>query len=372
MASRNTKRLCTWAALLTAASLTACTSNGDKDGATSGDGGISSATEGLDGGDQTDAADQGDMDGDAGDADADGGDTSGPRFDLPPDDDDGGNVPPPGPFHDHPNLWYSVGELLIYIRLDPADGSVVELVPHTIENVPGLEIDSGGNGLTMLSDGSLIGFKLHPGDDRTELFRIAAPPETSSAQVLTPEYIGDMPDSIKLEALYTGCEDRLYGMDTGDDVSSSDGNRLLEFTGDVPAGDLQYAVVSDLSTAQVADIDDMAPGIDEMGEIRDTPGLAIDSGTVHEFDYVVGTGMEATMAGTWGIHTISGELFDDGQARIYVLDRDAQLFELDQGTWTVTGPLIQGPENQVGTSQRGNGGMTGPAPSCMSSFPPVG
>lgn len=351
--------------VLAVVGLAACTSNGSSDAGGSNDT-MSGLTNGLDEGQDVDA-DQGDAS-DMGDAGTD--DDGGPKFDLP--DDDGGTEPPPEPFHDHPNLWYSVGELLVYIRLDPADGSVVELVSHEIVNVTNLEVDSGGNGLTMLSDGSLIGFKLHTGANRTEIYRIAEPPEGSASQTITPEFLGVMPDSIMLEALYTGCEDRLYGMDTGDDVTSSDGNRLLEYVGDVPSGDLSYAVVSDLSTAQVADIDDMAPGIDDMGQIRDTPGLAIDSGTVHEFDYVVGTGTEVSMAGTYGIHTISGELFDDGEARVYVLDSEAQLYELDYETWTVTGPLVQGPANDVGPSARGNGGITGPAPSCVSSFPPVG
>ncbi len=206
--------------LALALSAAACTSNGN--GAA--DDGVDSigGTDDLDAGD----ADMGD-DADA-DADADAGDDDGMKFDLPTgEDDDGGtNQPPPGPFHDHPNLWYSAGELLVYIELNPADGTVSQLVAHELENVTGLDVASSESGLTMLSDGTLLGAKLHSGDGRTEIYRIAMPPEGNASQTITPEFIGNMPDDIMVEGLYTGCEDRLYAMDTGVNVSSAEGNRL--------------------------------------------------------------------------------------------------------------------------------------------------
>ena len=93
-----------------------------------------------------------------------------------------------------------------------------------------------------------------------------------------------------LEGLYTDCDGRLYGMDTGADVGSSTGNRLLRFTGDYLAGDFTYQVISDLSTADVADIDDLGPGVALDGAITDNPGFAIDSGDIYEFNYETGTG----------------------------------------------------------------------------------
>ena len=49
-----------------------------------------------------------------------------------------------------------------------------------------------------------------------------------------------MPDSIMIEGLYTDCEGRLYGMDSGVDDSSAEGNRLLRFTGNVTGGDFAF------------------------------------------------------------------------------------------------------------------------------------
>src|SRR5690606_38617095 len=122
------------------------------------------------------------------------------------------------------------------------------------------------------------------------------------------------------EALYTDCQGLVYLMDTGVDVGSAEGNRLLRFTGDFLAGDLSYEVITDLQMASVADIDDMGPGIDDMGEITDGNGFAIDSGQVYDFDYNTGTGTLLGPGGTWGIHALGGPLFDDDVARLYLLD----------------------------------------------------
>jgi hypothetical protein len=183
------------------------------------------------------------------------------------------------------------------------------------------------------------------------------------------ELIGVMPDSIMLEALYTDCEGRLYGMDTGVDVGSSTGNRILRFVGNVLDGDFDFHVVSDLSTAVVADIDDMGPGIDEQGNITDNPGLAIDSGNIYEFDYTLGTGTQVAQGGTWGIHALGGTLFDDNVSRVYLLSSTANLYELDPNTYAVSDVLATGPTTQ-GTYS-GWSGLAGPLTDCITGFPPL-
>lgn len=56
----------------------------------------------------------------------------------------------------------------------------------------------------------------------------------------------------RIEALYTDCDGRVYLMDTGKDVSTAEGNRLLRFTGDYIKGDLGYEVITDLQKAALA------------------------------------------------------------------------------------------------------------------------
>lgn len=88
----------------------------------------------------------------------------------------------------------------------------------------------------------------------------------------------------------------------GDNVGSAAGNRLIRFTADYLVGDLSYEVITDLQNASVADIDDLGPGIDAMGEITDGQGFAIDSSSVYDFDYNTGTGTLLGAAGTYGVH----------------------------------------------------------------------
>ena len=81
-------------------------------------------------GDGDPVAGDGDGDGDGdgegdGEGDGDGdGDPGGTKFDLDP----AGDIPNNDEFDpllDSPHLWYSVAQTLMYIELDPADGSVV-------------------------------------------------------------------------------------------------------------------------------------------------------------------------------------------------------------------------------------------------------
>jgi len=266
----------------------------------------------------------------------------------------------PHPLWVSPNLWYSVENKLHYIEIDPADGSVVRLVTSTITT----PLVDGQNGLTMLEDGSLLGSRERAGE--TQIFHVPDPPTEASEIEVT--VLGVVPDELRIEALYTDCQGLVYLMDTGSDTSSVEGNRLIRFTGDYLAGDLAYEVITDLANASVADIDDMGPGIDEDGEITDGRGFAIDSGTVYDFDYNTGTGTEIGMGGTFGIHALGGPLFDDGRARLYLLDGSAQLFEADPVDLTLSPVLVVGPDPE-GDARPGWSGLAGPLTECESTLP---
>lgn len=220
------------------------------------------------------------------------------------------------------------------------------------------------NAIGMLDDGSLLGAR---GLQRqTQLYSVAAPPVVATE--LEVVVLGDMPDGLFIEALHVDCDGRVYLMDTGVHSSTSEGNRLLRFTGDYLAGDFAYEVITDLGVAVAADIDDMSPGIDAAGEITDNPGFAIDSGEVYDFDYTTGTGVAIGPAGTYGIHALGGALFDDGIAQLYVMTEFAEIFEVDPVTLAPSGVLAMGPM-VMGPPYPGMSGMTGPLTDCVSSFP---
>lgn len=263
----------------------------------------------------------------------------------------------------YPELWYSAGQYLVHIGLSESDGTVESLTPNPIDGLP-----IGQNCLTMLDDGSLVGARLGHSDKLTYFYHIKDPPRDGSPVVY--ENLGVMPDEIMLEGLYTDCDGRLYGMDTGKDVGSFDGNRLLRFLGNYLKGDFRYEVVSDLSSAVVADIDDMGPGIDENGDVTDNPGLAIDTSNIYDFDYVTGTGTQVAKGGTWGIHVLGGPLFSDGVSRIFLLTSGATLHELDPTTYVVSGVLTTGPQDTEGNFV-GWSGLAGPLTDCETGFPPV-
>lgn len=294
--------------------------------------------------------------------DPDGGSTDeGPIFDV-------GTIADAGvPRLPLPQLWYSVENLLVYIELDPADGSVVQVVTSTITNDPPLLSDQPGlvefSSITMLDDGSLLGARGLAG--QTQLYHVPMPPVMATD--LEVEVLGDMSDALFIEALYTDCEGRVYLMDTGADSVSSTGNRLIRFTGDYLGGDFGYEVITDLSVAVAADIDDMAPGIDAAGAITDNPGFAIDSGTLYDFDYTTGTGTALGMAGTYGVHALGGALFDDGVSRLYVMTLAAEILEVDPITLAPSPVLATGPMLPGGNP--GLAGITGPLTDCETGFP---
>lgn len=252
----------------------------------------------------------------------------------------------------YPELWYSNANSLVNIQLSAADGSIANIVSSTIDKV-----EKGYTCITMLADGSLlIARSIRP----SVFYHIPDPPRDGSPVSFVK--IGQMIDGIELEALYTDCDGRVYGMDTGQDVGSSVGNRLIRFTGDYLAGDFSYKVISDLSSATVADIDDMSPAIGGKGQITDNPGYAIDSSNIYNFDYTTGTGTLMGKGGSWGIHALGGALFDDGRARLYVMDSSANIFEYDLKNNAVSAALGKGPTG-------GWSGLAGPLTDCVSAFP---
>jgi hypothetical protein len=192
---------------------------------------------------------------------------------------------------------------------------------------------------------------------------------TTIAGMVNVEFLGKLPDNTAVEGLHVGCEGAVYLMDSGTNSASIEGNRLLRFTGDYLAGDLAYEVITDLAMAEVADIDDMSPGIDAMGEITDSQGFGIDSGTVYDFNYLDGTGMLLGMAGTYGIHALGGPYFDDDTARLYVMDGNAALVEVDPVDLASSGALATGPDVE-GVTWKTNAGLAGPLSACETGFPP--
>jgi hypothetical protein len=271
-----------------------------------------------------------------------------------------------------PNLWYSVHDALVYIALDPADGTVAALVDNTL--MPDTPLQDGHNGLTMLADGSLLGSR--EAGTGTQIFHIAAPPTTPDTPadvhvlgVVPPD--GRMPP-LRIEALYTDCDGRVYLMDTGTDVTNSNGNRLLRFTGDYLAGDLAFTVLTDLESASVGDIDDMSPGV-AAGMVQDAVGFAIDSGTLWQIDYTTGTGaLLAMTGGMYGVHALGGPLFADATPRLYVLSAGdggvgAALLAIDLDDLTESPPLVVGPE--LGLMLNGWSGLAGPLTECQTTIP---
>ncbi|MDC0674650.1 hypothetical protein [Nannocystis radixulma] len=278
------------------------------------------------------------------------------------------------PLWDTPNLWYSVENHLMYIEIDPADGSVVQLVHN--ELVPDVPLVHGQNGLTMLEDGSLIGSR--ESEEGTQIYHIPNPPMTENTPAQAT-FLGTVPNDgngppLRIEALYTDCDGRVYLMDTGEDVGSSDGNRLLRFTGAYLQGDLAFEVITDLENASVADIDDMSPGIVD-GEVSDSLGFAMDSDVLWQIDYTNGTGqLLAETDGTWGVHALGGPLFDDLQPRLYILsagddDTGAELRQVDLDGFANTDPLIVGPDLDLNGGYNGWSGLAGPLTECMTTIP---
>ena len=340
------------------------TGDGDGDPATGDGDGDSTTTGDGDGDGDGDSTTTGDGDGDmttTGDGDGDMTTTGDGDGDMTTTGDGDGDVEPPNPLWNEPNLWYSQEDKLVYIKLDPADGSVVELVNNTITT----PLFNGFGGITMLDDGSLLGSRVLE-DVGTQIFYVAEPPLVQSE--VEVEILGMVPDQLLIEALYTDCQGLVYLMDSGVDWSNAIGNRLIRFSGDYLGGDLSYEVITDLENAQVADIDDLGPGIDEMGEITDGTGFAIDSGTVYLFDYNTGTGDSLGMGGTYGSHALGGPLFDDLTARLYLLDIDAQLFEADPMTLDLSDVLVVGPP-EVDAPVPGWSGLTGPLTECETTLP---
>jgi hypothetical protein len=301
-----------------------------------------------------------------------GDDTTGPATatDSEGDTSTGDDTTTGGGLWDTPNLWYSVDDALVYIEIDPMDGSVVQLVHNQL--VPDMPLWHGQNGLTMLEDGSLLGSR--ESAEGTQIFHVADPPITPDTPatavflgIVPGEKQGDPPP--RVEALYTDCEGKVYLMDTGVDVSTAEGNRLLRFTGDfLKNGKLDFEVITDLQNASVADIDDMSPGIVD-GEISDGMGFAMDSSDLWRIDYTTGTGMNLQATdGTWGIHALGGPLFADMLPRLYILSSNAELMAVQLDDYSTT-QLIVGPDLMLQSGYNGWSGLAGPLTECMTTIP---
>lgn len=286
----------------------------------------------------------------------DGGDAGVPAF--VPQTDSGDDGPSRTSVKMYPELWYSVDQWLVRVEF-AADGTIKQIVPSTIS----LPLDTGQSAITMLNDGSLLVSRLSKDDKQSHFFHVATPPRDGSA--VTPKSLGVMPDNIMIEGLYVDCEGRLYAMDTGSDDTNANGNRLLRFTGNVTTGDFTFVQVSDLAAADVADVDDMGPGINAENKIVDNPGLAIDTGHIFAFNFETGKGNEVAQAGTYGIHALGGSLFGDGRSRLYVMNNNADIVELDPTTFAASKVLGTGP-----TPARDGAGwssLAGPLTDCAAS-----
>jgi len=229
----------------------------------------------------------------------------------------------------------------------------------------------------MLEDGSLLGSR--ESVTGTQIYYIADPPiteNTPAEAVLLGMLPSDQPNQkpLRIEALYTDCDGRIYLMDTGSNVSNSDGNRLLRFTKDYLNGELDYEIITDLENASVGDIDDMSPGLVD-GEISDGSGFAMDSSFLWQLDYGTGTGAElAKTDGTWGIHALGGPLFNDLMPRVYILssgnaNTGAELMEVYINDYTNTPPLVEGPDLDLQVGTNGWSGLAGPLTECQSTLP---
>jgi len=275
----------------------------------------------------------------------------------------------PNPLLDEPILWYSVDKALVYIRLNPEDGSVDKLVHNQL--VPEVPLYHGQNGITVIDGGALLGSR--ESVQGTQIYYIEKPPITENTPAMA-KYLGNIKadkgqSPPRIEALYTDCDGRVYLMDTGVDVSSAAGNRLLRFTGEYLKGDLSYEVITDLEKASVADIDDMSPGIVN-NEVNDKLGFAIDSAVLWRLDYTTGTGMNlANTSGTWGVHALGGPLFKDNQARLYVLNQNAVLFRINLQNYSSSPALITGPNLMLQSGYNGWSGLAGPLTDCVTAIP---
>ena len=271
---------------------------------------------------------------------------------------DGGAVP------QFTELWYSGASKLIRVSIDASNGDVSSFVASdvTVVGGPTTTLKEGGCGITMLKeDGSLLISRQNR--VTTDFYHVAAPPR--QGEPVTAKYLGEMPDGILIEGLYTDCDGRVYGMDSGEDTTTADGNRLIYYDGDFLSGDLSYKVVSDLSSASVADIDDMGPGIDN-NNVTDNPGIAIDTGTLHAFNYETGSGSPVASGGDWGVHVLGAPLFNDRRSRLYISSKNAEIYEVNPTNYMLSDVLGQGPD--LGVQWRAPSGLAGPLTDCTSGF----
>jgi len=270
----------------------------------------------------------------------------------------------------------------VHIDIDEREGDVTAAVAHPYgNNTAGFGpnyLPVGQDCITVLDDGSILVARLNKNTNnadytpyRTYFFWIPVPSRDATPTAFEWKYLGMMSDEIMVEGLYTDCAGRIYGMDTGENDGSNVGNRLIRFNDGIPelmAGTFDiddFIVISDLGSASVGDIDDMGPGIDANGDIRDNPGWAIDTGNIWNFNYETGSGTDIGNGGSWGIHVLGGDLFVDDVSRVYVLYSDARLRQWFPATDTTSANLYTGP---AVSGDDGWSGLAGPLTECETGF----
>jgi PKD repeat protein len=247
-------------------------------------------------------------------------------------------------------MWYGWESRLVCVQVSidglTADFTESPLIQENGDPMPSTAFLS----LTMLEDGSLL-FATETGSTKpfvSRLFHIQDPQCDGTTSYA--KFLGIMPDDIGIEALYTDALGRIYIMDTGQQHSSTTGNRLLRFTGDVVMGDFAYEVVG--PSHSVPDMDGLGPGIDKTtGWVVDTPGFGIDSYDFYDVDYETGTySLIGTTVGPYAIHAINGSFFSDGKSRLYTItgipqigQTSSTLYEIDPDTGATLRNLGSGP-----------------------------
>ena len=165
--------------------------------------------------------------------------------------------------------------------------------------------------MTLMQDGSLVGTY---GTNRyTQVFVIDAADVSAIGTSSSISVTMGGSISTTIEGAFTGCDGALYLGDSGTDNVGAGGAVIRIDQSTLYDSTLSYETVI---TTSATDIDGLGPGI-VANEIVDSPGYAIDSGTLLTWDYLTGT---VTSLGSPGVnyelHALGGDRFDDGQARL--------------------------------------------------------
>jgi hypothetical protein len=69
------------------------------------------------------------------------------------------------------------------------------------------------------------------------------------------------------------------------------------------------------------------------------------------------------------VHALGGPLFDDSQARLYVLNQNAVLYQINLQNFSSSPALITGPNLMLQTGYNGWSGLAGPLTDCVTAIP---